>query len=79
MMVDLIINIASVTLTSLYVIAFVNENGLSKTSKAKWKKIVQSKISHQANQWYKTESSKLSKLQEIKKREKIIKREKYVT
>ena len=43
------------------------------------KKIVKSKISHQANQWYKTESSKLSKLQEINKRKKIIKREKYVT
>ena len=57
-----------------------NENGLSKTSKEKWKKIVKSKISHQANQWwYKTESSKLSKLQEINKRKKITKREKYVT
>ena len=43
------------------------------------KKTVKSKISHQANQWYKTESSKLSKLQEINKRKKIIKREKYVT
>ena len=39
-----------------------DENGLSKTSKAKWKKIVKSKISHQADQSYKTESSKLSKL-----------------
>ena len=56
-----------------------NENGLSKTSKAKWKKTVKGKISHQANQWYKTESSKLSKLEEINKRKKIIKREKYVT
>ena len=56
-----------------------NENGLLKTSKAKWKKIVKSKISHQANQWYKTGSSKLSRLQEIHKRKKIIKREKYVT
>ena len=28
-----------------------NENGLSKTTKAKWKKIVKSKISHQENQW----------------------------
>ena len=35
------------------------------------------KISHQASQQYKTESSKLSKLQEINNR-KIIKREKYV-
>ena len=42
-------------------------------------KIVKGKISHQANQWYKTESSKLSKLQETNKRKKIIKREKYVT
>ena len=56
-----------------------DENGLSKTIKAKWKKIVKSKISHQANQWYKTESPELSKLQEINKRKKIIKREKYVT
>ena len=56
-----------------------DENGLSKTSKAKWKKIVKSKISHQANQCYKTEPSELSKLQEINKRKKIIKREKYVT
>ena len=38
-------------------------------------KILKSKISNQANQWYKTESSKLSKLQEINKRKKIIKRE----
>ena len=30
-----------------------NENGLSKTTKAKWKKIVKSKISHQENQWHK--------------------------
>ena len=56
-----------------------DENGLSKTSRAKWKKIVKSKISHQANWWYKTKSSKLSKLQEINKRKKIMKREKYVT
>ena len=56
-----------------------NENGLSKTSKAKLKKIAKSKISHQGNQWYKTEPSKLSKLQEINKKKKIIKREKYVT
>ena len=54
-----------------------NENGLAKTRKAKWKKIVKSKISHQENQCYKTESSKLSKLQEINKRKKV--REKYVT
>ena len=45
-------------------------NGLSKTNKAKWEKIVKSKVSHEANQWYKTESSKLSKLQEINKRKK---------
>ena len=54
-----------------------NENGLAKNRKAKWKKIVKSKISHQENQCYKTESSKLSKLQEINKRKKV--REKYVT
>ena len=56
-----------------------DENGLSKTSKAKWKKIVKSKVIHQENQWYKTESSELSKLQEINKRKKRIKRYKYVT
>ena len=50
-----------------------------KPVKQNGKKIVKSKISHQANQWYKTESSKLSELQEINKRKKIIKREKYVT
>ena len=41
-------------------------------------KMAKSKISHQANQWYKKESSKLSKLQKINKRNKITKREKYV-
>ena len=56
-----------------------DENGLSKTSKAQLKKIIKSKINHQANQSYKTESSKSSKLQEINKRKKIIKREKYIT
>ena len=56
-----------------------DENGLSKTSKAKWKKIVKSKVIHQENQWYKTESSELSKLQERNKRKKRIKRYKYVT
>ena len=50
-----------------------------KPLKQNGKKIVKSKISHQANQWYKTESSELSKLQETNKRKKIIKREKYVT
>ena len=56
-----------------------DKGGLSKTSKAKWKKIVKSKVIHQENQWYKTESSELSKLQEINKRKKRIKRYKYVT
>ena len=36
------------------------------------------KYSYQENQWHKTKSSKLSKLQEINKRKKIIKRGKYV-
>ena len=43
------------------------------------KKTVKSKISHQANQWYKRESSKSSKLQQINKRKKIVKRGKCVT
>ena len=57
----------------------IDENELSKTSKTKWKTIVKSKVIHQENQWYKTESSELSKLQEINKRKKRIKRYKYVT
>ena len=38
-----------------------DENRLSKTSKAKWEKVLKRKISHQANQCYKKESSNLSK------------------
>ena len=55
-----------------------DENGLQKTIKAKCRKMVKIKITHQANHWYKKQSSKLSKLQEINKRKKIIRRQKYL-
>ena len=55
-----------------------DENRLSKTSKAKCKKVLKRKISDQANQCYKKESSKLSKTSRNKKRKKIIKGEKVI-
>ena len=53
-----------------------DKNGLSKTIKTKCRKMVKRTVSHQANHWYKIESSKILKLQEIIKRKKIIRREK---
>ena len=55
-----------------------DKNGLSKTIKTKCRKMVKSTISHQTNHWCKIEFSKLSKLQEIIERKKIIRREKYL-
>ena len=56
-----------------------DEMDCQKPVKQYGKKIVKSKVSLQANQWYETESSELSQLQEINKTKKIVKREKYVT
>lgn len=49
-----------------------------KPVKKNGKKMIKSNISHHRNQCDKTESSNISKIQEINKTKKIIKREKYV-